>query len=173
MSAALAAPRRVSTLVLIGAAIAGAPTPDTLPPDLDALFEEAERLEEAGDLDAVNAIEARIWLDGPSRPEGAVGGHARNLFLAMNGRALRSEPAGDELAAGPMAWDRLGELTMPVHALVGEHDVAHLIERMRVVADRVQYGTFTMIANTAHVPQLDEPDALLASLRDVLTQMTT
>jgi len=171
---ALDAPERVSTLVLIGAAIAGAPQPATLSPDLEAMFEAVDRLEAAGDLDAVNAIEARIWLDGPSRPEGAVGGHARDLFLAMNGRALRAEPTGDELASDdPTAWDRLGALTMPVHAVVGEHDLPHVIERMRFVADRVQRATFTMIANAAHAPQLDEPNALLATLHDVLTSMTT
>ena len=35
-------------------------------------------------VDAINALEAHAWLDGPLAPDGRVGGAVRDLFLAMN-----------------------------------------------------------------------------------------
>jgi len=37
-----------------------------------------------------------MWLDGPSAAEGRVGGPARELFLDMNGRALRAPDPGEQ-----------------------------------------------------------------------------
>ena len=73
---ALAEPLRVASLVLVAASIDGAPSPDTLPVEVEELVEEIERLEEAAELDSVNELEARMWLDGPSRPPGHVEGRA-------------------------------------------------------------------------------------------------
>src|SRR3954470_7693077 len=80
---ALAHPDRVRALVLIGPAISGAPEA-TYEPEVLALDEEWERAEERGDLEAVNRLEARVWLDGPSAAEGRVSGATRDLFLEMN-----------------------------------------------------------------------------------------
>src|SRR5947207_12987770 len=81
---ALAHPRRVRGLVLVGPAISGAPEPTVLPLGIQALVDRMERAEAASDVDAINALEAHAWLDGPLSPEGRVGGAARDLFLAMN-----------------------------------------------------------------------------------------
>jgi hypothetical protein len=55
-----------------------------------------EVAEESGDLATLNKLEIRLWLDGPSSPEGRVGGAGRELALAMNAIAL----AGDLLEGG-------------------------------------------------------------------------
>ena len=69
----------------------------------DALIEHAE---EAGDLDEVNRLEVRYWLDGVEQAEGRVQGPPRALMLDMNGRALAAEPIGDAAERAP-AWPRL------------------------------------------------------------------
>lgn len=158
---ALAEPHRVASLVLVAASIDGAPSPATLASEVEELVEEIERLEETAELDAVNELEARMWLDGPSRQPGHVEGRARELFLDMNGRALRAAPTGelDGDAEAP-AWQRLAELTVPVLAVVGAHDLPHIQERM-VGLDAVIDGARTVVlSESAHVPQLDDPVAL-------------
>ena len=136
------------------------------------MFDEADRREESGDLDAVNEWEARIWLDGPTRRDGSVGGDIRATFLEMNGRILRAEPAGDERTIdGPTAWDRLGELTMPVAAIVGRHDLPLLVERTAVIASSVPDGAHVVLPDTAHLPQLDDPDAFHSALAAFLPSM--
>ena len=127
---ALAEPHRVASLVLVSASIDGAPSPARLPSEVEELIEQIERLEEAAELDAVNELEARMWLDGPSRQLGHVEGRARELFLDMNGRALRAAPTGEVDGDGETpAWQRLAELDVPVLAVVGAHDLPHIQER--------------------------------------------
>ncbi len=65
------------------------------PPEIEGLMAQLKKAEEAGDLDRVNAMKARLFLDGPLQPEGRVKGQARELFLDMNAIALRSPPTGD------------------------------------------------------------------------------
>src|SRR3954465_11932591 len=80
-------PDRVRALVLIGAAISGGPQA-TYEPEVLALDDQWEAAEERGDQTAVNGLEAGVWLDGPTAPEGRGTGQARELFPEMNGRAL-------------------------------------------------------------------------------------
>ena len=60
-----------------------------------------------GDLDEVNRLEAWLWLDGPGSAEGRVGGHARELALAMNAEVLAAGQAEDAGGSGVEAWRRL------------------------------------------------------------------
>ena len=170
LDAALDSPERVDGLVVIGSAVSGASVPDDIAPEVKALGDEIEALEEAEDWDAVNAREARMWLDGPSRPEGAVGGAARGLFLDMNGRALRAVDPGDELPREP-AWDRLEDIAVPLLSVVGAHDLPHLVERSNEIARRVGRGRYAELPASAHLPMLDDPARFDASLRKFLTAL--
>ena len=85
----LAYPNRVSGLLLIGTAVRAEPYPDINEgptAELDTMIESAEN---ASDIDEVNRLEAWMWLDGPTADEGRVVGAVRDLFLEMNGKALR------------------------------------------------------------------------------------
>ena len=97
LDATLAYPERVAGLVLLAPAISGAPDEGEADPETERLDGLMEAADAAGDLDEVNRLEAWLWLDGPAGPEGRVGGPARELLLAMNAIALRSEA---ESAAG-------------------------------------------------------------------------
>lgn len=158
---ALLEPDRVKSLVLIGPAIGGAPPPDEVPIEIDRLDGEIDRLEAAGDLDGANELEALLWLDGPFRRRGTVDGLPRELFFDMNRRALRSTPTGEvESSIGTSAWERLDELDLPVLALVGDHDLPHLIERTKVAAERINGARVATLPRSAHLPQLDDADFL-------------
>lgn len=122
LDTALLAPDRVAGLVLLGTAVSGAPEPE-LDPDtqrFDALLDAAIA---AGNLDEVNRLETWLWLDGPSSPEGRVGGQARTLALEMNAIVLRNDAREGEGGSGVDAWHRLDQIRVPVTAACGELDV--------------------------------------------------
>ena len=93
-----------------------------------------EAAEEGDDLDELNRIEAHAWLDGWAAPEGRVTGPARDLFLDMNGIALRAVDPGDEHPL-PSAWDRLGEIAVPTLVLCGDLDVVCLPTSRHLAAE--------------------------------------
>ncbi len=64
---ALANRQRVTALALLAPAISGAPEPEPFSPKIQALSNALDDADEAGDLDAVNELEAQCWLDGPDQ----------------------------------------------------------------------------------------------------------
>src|SRR5262249_35758775 len=117
-------PARAHALILIGPAMSGAPEP-TYEPEVLVLDDVWEAAEARGDLATGNALETRVWLDGPTAPEGRVKGPARDLFLDMNARALDADEPG-ERREDAAAWDRLAEIAVPTLVLVGEHDLQYI-----------------------------------------------
>lgn len=155
LDAALLHPARIRRLVLISPSVFGAPDP-VLPPEIKALTAAQKKAEEAGDLDRVNAIKAHLWLDGPLQPEGRVAGSARQLFLDMNGIALRMPPAGTNLDNVP-AFQRLAEIAVPALVICGDCDFPHIHTRSRDMAATMQNASFHSLAGAAHLPSLERP----------------
>ena len=112
--------------------MSGAPavTGSQIDPVEAAIWETLEAADAAGALDALNLGEIRLWLDGPTAPEGRIGGPRRALALDMNRIALHAESPGHEPEA-PDAWSRLSEITVPVLVVVGDLDLRHVQERGR------------------------------------------
>ena len=157
LDTALLAPDRVAGLVLFGTAVSGAPEPD-LDPDtqrFDALLDEAIA---AGNLEEINRLETWLWLDGPSAPEGRVGGEARTLALDMNAIILRNGAREDEGGSGVDAWQRLDEVQVPVTVACGELDVPFLLGRSRELARLLRSGRYQELPGMAHQPYLERPD---------------
>lgn len=165
VEAALRSPERVAGLVLIAPAVQGRPEVDERP-ELAPLEARYDAAEAAGDVDAMNEVDACIWLDGPTRPPGTVGGAIRELFLDMNRIALAATETGERRE--PAQWHRLGELTMPVVAIVGEHDLADFGVTTPLLADLVPNGRCVRLSDTAHLPQLDCPALVDAIAEAVL-----
>jgi pimeloyl-ACP methyl ester carboxylesterase len=168
----LAHSERVAALVLIGSAVRGAPLTDDadLPEPERRLSEAIDAAEAAGDLDAVNRLEARLWLDGPTAPEGRVGGAARELFLAMNGTALGAADPGPEVHV-PSAWDRLKDVAAPVLVLVGELDTVDYRARGATLAERIPHARLEILPGTAHLPHLEAHPGCLAAITTFLSEI--
>jgi len=166
LDAALAHPDRVRALVLIAPAVSGAPAPD-YPPDIQAHVDAVETAEEVGDLDRVNAREAHLWLDGPRSAPGRVGGAARELFLDMNGTALTADPVG-AAHEPPSAYDRLGEIRVPILVLWGDLDFPHIAARCEHLAREIPDAGAEVMPGTAHLPSLERPAELSARLATFL-----
>lgn len=163
---ALARPDRVCGLVLIAPAVSGAPYPEPTERET-ALDEAAQRAQETGDIDRANELEAQLWLDGPTSPEGRVSGPARTAFLDMNERALRSDdpgPSADHVAA----WPRLGAISVPTLVLVGDLDVSDLRAIGRLLAAAIPDASFSTLTDVAHLPQLEAPEVLSDVISDFI-----
>lgn len=170
LDVALAHPERVAGLVLVAPAVGGAPPPGDRPPNIRALVEEMDAAEEAGDLDRLNTLEAHAWLDGPAEAAGRVSGPVRELFLDMNGLALRAGPTGDERQAAP-AWPRLETLRTPTLVVYGDLDFPHLQERCAHIARAVPEARSVILPGTAHLPNLEQPERFNAVLNEFLNAL--
>ena len=172
LEAALELGDRVAGLVLLAPAVGGAPDPDDAELDeathrIDAAIAAAD---EAGDLDALNRLEALLWLDGPAGPEGRVAGAARELFLAMNGTALAAGTDEEAGESGIDAWSRLDTIELPVVVAWGDCDVPFVIGRARDVAARVpDLRGQDVFEDAAHLPYLERPEEVAALIRGAVT----
>ena len=164
---ALARPDLVAGLVLLAPAISGAPPPAALDDDtarLSGLLEAAD-----GDLDEVNRLEAWLWLDGPRGPEGRVGGPARQLALDMNAVILGNDVPDDASSVDRDAWSRLHEVAVPVTVAWGDLDLPLLVERCEHLVACVRGARRAVLVGTAHLPYLEQPDAVAALVRAAMT----
>ena len=165
-------PERVAGLVLLAPAISGAAD------DVEA-DPETERLDAAdrrGRRRPATWTRSTAWRPGSGwtgrpGPEGRVGGPARELFLAMNAIALRSEaesrrgrrqqrdrrvvPAGRDHRAGHGGLGRAGHRGAQ-RALPGAG---------RAAARRRPAGR---CRNVAHLPYLEDPDLVADLIRDAV-----
>ena len=152
---ALDHPARVSKLVLVGPAVGGANFAKDHPGD----FAEVKAADEAKNVEALNQAEARLFLDGPRRPRGHVGGELRELFLDMNGRTMHSDfesaPMDD---LDPPAVGRLHEITAPTLVVIGDEDIPSVMDSVDLVMDSIKGARKAVIHDAAHLPNLEHPE---------------
>lgn len=159
LHAALALPGRVARLVTIGA------TP--------GIADDRERSERArSDAALADRIErigvetfAREWAEQPifaSQPRG-VAEIAHRDRLRNTPEGLAASLRGMGTGVMTPVWDRLGELSMPVTLVAGEHD-----EKFRAVAERmagsIPQAEVVVVPGTGHAVHLEEPTAVAAAL---------
>jgi 3-oxoadipate enol-lactonase len=152
-------------LVLVGPGVGGANFSKKYP----EVFAEVRSAAEAKDFEAQNAAEARLFLDGPSRPPGHVSGKVRELFLDMNGRKFHSDFEGaptDDL--DPPAIGRLNEITAPTLVVVGDEDVPNVLDNVELLMDSIKGARKTVIHDAAHLPNLEHPDEFNRIVLDFL-----
>lgn len=153
---ALANPEKVSALVLISTSITGSPPPEAYPPDIEDLFEKMKAAEAAGDLDWVNEIEARIWLDGPMNTPVRVGGKLREAFLEMNGKALQ-HPALTMEQQPPSALEHMHKIRVPTYLIWGAGDFAHVRALSLWLTSKLPIEQSLIMKNCAHLPSFENP----------------
>jgi pimeloyl-ACP methyl ester carboxylesterase len=168
VDAALRHPSKIRALVLIAPTVTGAPEA-IYPPEIKGVMARLKEAEQVGDLDQVNAIKARLFLDGPLAPEGRVTGQARRLFLDMNAIALRSPPTGADFDVAP-AFHRLGEISAPSLVIWGDLDFPHVQERSRQVATMMSNGSGHELTGAAHLPSLERPADITGLLAEFINR---
>jgi pimeloyl-ACP methyl ester carboxylesterase len=161
---ALQAPERVRALVLVAPAVSGAPDPDSFPAPIASIVTELEAAEQSGDLDRLNALEARLWLDGALGADGRITGDLRQLVLDMNRIALHA-PAMPSLRQPPEALARLEQIAVPTLVLWGDLDFPHLQQRCAEIVRRVPGAVGQVIEGTGHLPTMEQPARCAAVIR--------
>lgn len=165
---ALEHPDRVSRLVLIAPSVSGeAPWLESYPEPVNGLIQKLEAAEEANDVAEANRLEAWLWLDGPTSPEGRVGGEARELFLTRNGIALANEEPGELIRAEP-AWERLDRIAVPTLVLSGELDLPDQLPVCQGMAERIPHARLLTLPGVAHLPHLENDQTCLTAITDFL-----
>ena len=155
--------------MLIGSACRGAPGPDEWPESYRELGLALDAAEEAGDLDEVNRLEAWMWLDGPSAPEGRVTGAGPRPVPGHErpGPGRRRPRRGDRatvglgragLRSGCRRWSSIGDL-----------DLEDIRETSEGLAERIPGATLEVLEGTAHLPQLEGHPRCLEAISDFLS----
>ena len=166
LEAAIEHPSRFVAVMTIGSSPGGFDGGAT--PQEEALFEAAERLEDAvpPDPDALAEMMVALWADGPGQP-------ATRLPAAI--RAFVREKARKQFEPGyvagrirpltPPSDGRLGELRCPVLAFSGGLDISHEVKAARHVAAMAPNATAVIWPDVAHLPGLEAPERLAELIR--------
>jgi pimeloyl-ACP methyl ester carboxylesterase len=162
---ALEHPDRVSKLVLVGATVIGL----NLGEENDPIEADVRAAEETGDLNAVNEAEMRLWLVGPGRAPDRVDEKLRELFLDMNGIALRSDfESAPRRPLLPQAPRRMGEIKAPTLVVVGDHDLPDIHKHAAALMRGIPGARKAVIHDAAHLPSLEHPEEFNALLLNFL-----
>jgi len=166
----LANPERVAGLVLIGTSISGARRP-VFPTEVMRIVHAMEAVSESGDFDAINAVEAHAWLDGPLSQSGRVSGPVRELFKTMNGNLLR-KPRLTREEIPESAVDDIAGIDTPTLLVSGDLDFPHVINRHDDLSEDMENAFAVVIEGTAHLPSLERPDLFNPLLLEFLNTLT-
>ncbi len=156
LEVALAQPRRVSALVLVGSGLPGHEWSE----EQQAIWAEEEAAFQAGDLDKAVELALRTWVDGPRRRAEDVDPEVRARVAEMQRRIYELQASleedDEELLVEGVA-NRLGEIVAPTLVLVGEEDVPDIHAIADRLAREIPGARKALISNTAHVPSIERP----------------
>lgn len=152
---ALEYPERVRALVLVAPGVGGFDPGGEPPRELDELI----AADEAGDLERVNELEVRMWVDGPYRSPDEVEPRVRELVREMNRIALDNEESleGDERPLQPPAAQRLSEVGMPTLVIAGDLDQPETAVTAAMLEENVRGSRRVVVPGTAHLPNMERP----------------
>lgn len=164
LEVAVDSPDRVRSLVLGASSPAGLVEHTNLIP----LWDEVDRLVEAGQIDDANELEAQMWVDGPIRAPDAVDPEIRKLVLAMNRPLLAAEGQPSQFALDPPAAERLDQVQAPTLVIAGEYDQPSQIAGPTLLADRIPGAEFLTLHGAAHMLNMEQPDTFNAVVLEFL-----
>lgn len=159
---ALAAPERVSALVLAAPALGGW----AWSTDQRAFGAGEDELLDAGDVDGAVELNVRRWVDAGC-PPGRVDPGVRSLVADMQRHAFElaleafsslPEP-GPEQELEPPAAARLGEVRCPVLVVLGALDVPDMLAIGAHLGAGLPDVRVETLAGVAHLPSLEAPTA--------------
>jgi pimeloyl-ACP methyl ester carboxylesterase len=170
---AASAPQRVAAVLLLAGGASGMTDEGEdvtyeLDPVTTEVVEALDRAETAGDVDEQVRLNLHLWLDGPTQPEGRVSGPARELAAEMNRRVLTVGAPDDAGDSRLDTWHDLGSIDVPVLAAWGDLDIPADHHWYGVIAERLPRATSRVLQGSAHLPSLDQPEAVAALVREAV-----
>ncbi len=155
---ALEFPDRVRGIVWVCGGLSGELEIDGTPEEV-AAAERDEALGLAGDWAAVADHDVAIWVDGIGQRPGRAPEPVRELVRRMAYETYVQDKAyGDEVALDPPALGRLGEIRVPVLAIVGDLDLSAPAAVADLLVARVPNVRRIDLEGVAHLPSLERPE---------------
>jgi 3-oxoadipate enol-lactonase len=167
---ALENPSPVKALNTVGSGPSGLQL-DLPDPPLEAAVDKAY---EDGDLDLAAELETQIWFDGMGRTTQEVDQETRKLALEMNRLAIShdAQNLGIRLPnTTTPAVERLDELQIPLLLVVGENDIPYIHAAADYIIDRVPTARKVVLANAAHLTNMEQPEQFLSTVRSFLKEL--
>lgn len=155
----LETPERAVGFVWVGGGIGGfdgTPTPAEI-----EIFDRADAAETAGDVETQLGLEIEIWVDGVGQPPTRVPAWIRDAVRNMNRPLL--DPArvtGRPIPLDGVANDRLGEISLPVLAVVGALDTSYGHAAAGRLVEAVAGAELVVVPDVAHMVGMEAPDVL-------------
>ena len=153
---ALTHPQEVSALVLVGTSLPGFGPSE----QLRATFAEIDAAFKRGEVARAVDLELEIWVVGTGRTAADVDPEILNSLREMETANVRRNPEDyTPQPLEPAASTRLEEIGVPTMVLVGDRDLAHILEVADVLATRIPGARKVLIPGVAHVPHMERaPD---------------
>jgi 3-oxoadipate enol-lactonase len=137
-----------------------------------ATFEEADKLESAGDVEALLDLELRVWLVGIGQSPTRVPAALREAFLRMDRPLLQpGHPFGKPIPLEPQAAGRLGEIRVPTLVVVGAFDTSGTRASAAHLAESVDGARFVTLPDVAHMVGMEAPDRLADLIVELLAPL--
>ena len=170
LDTALEYPDRVSGLVWVCGGVSGAEVDDL--PEATAAFERQEALYDSKDWDAMADLDVEIWIDGigqrTGRADASVRALVKQMCLDSNTKELEE---GEPIVLDPPAVGRLGDLRIPVLAIVGLLDLPSTAAMASMLVDGAPYARRIDLPDVAHLPSLERPTWFTGTLRSFLDEV--
>jgi 3-oxoadipate enol-lactonase len=163
---ALTSPELVDRLVLIAPAVDGWDWSD----EVRTGWEEEEEALERGDFEAAADSNLQLWLDRGQAVDPAVRSLVREMVLRSFELQVPVGDAAEDTWPEPGASARLDRLVPPTLVLVGEADTADMQAIAARIADEARDARIERIPEAAHLPSLEQPEAVNRLLLDFLGQ---
>jgi 3-oxoadipate enol-lactonase len=154
---AIARPRLVSALMLVGSGLPGHRWSQAV----QSYGQSEDDAISRGDIDEAVELNLRMWVDGPGRTPDQVDPSVRARVGEMQRRAFELQiPVGEAADEGLLVEDvgeRLGEIAAPTLIAVGEHDVSDMHEIAAQLESAIPGARRERITGAAHIPNMEQP----------------
>lgn len=169
MNFALEYPNRADALIMVGSGPVGFSYDEWSP---SSLIEEMEAAYHKGDLERINELALRIFVDGTGRTPDQVNPALRQKVYDMNMIALRNEKLlGSDVPLATSAAERISELHLPVLIVIGDLDEEYTSRAADFMAANIPGARKIVIPGTAHLPNMEFPKEFNAHVQGFLDSL--
>ncbi|MGI8854926.1 MAG: alpha/beta fold hydrolase [Thermomicrobiales bacterium] len=170
---ALEHPEMVDALIPVVSGLSGGPPPSEEELRQWKEIEEAmDAAREEGNLDLIDEITARLWVDGPSRTPEQVDPAVRSRVLAMLRDNRDAEGAEDTpVRASPPAHGRLGGIHVPTLAIAGDLDIPEIMVNTDLIVAGIPGARKVVMHGVAHAPNMEQPEEFNRIVLDFLREV--
>ena len=159
-------PERAVALAWVGGGISGfdgGASPAEIP-----LLDEGEAAETSGDAERIVDVDLRFWVDGPGQAPTRVPAAIRNAVREMDLPMYRPDRVtGHGVPLEPSANERLGEIRIPVLAIVGALDASGTRAAATRLAGAVPNARLVIVPDVAHMVGMEVPGGLAGLILDL------